>query len=85
MSYYNTSIDNRINGYAFLSLDESTLRQFGVSYGFKITLMDIIENLVCDKTFCSCLHAYCYMNLSIVCIIDNSLIHDMYDLWIEEG
>jgi hypothetical protein len=32
----------------YVSLDESMLRQFGVSYGFKVTLMDIIETLVCD-------------------------------------
>ena len=41
-------LDARINGFALLSLDESTLRQFEVSYGFKLTLMNIIENLVCD-------------------------------------
>ena len=43
-------IDNRINGCALLSLDESTLGQFGVSYGFKHNLMKIIEDLdqVCD-------------------------------------
>ena len=40
-------LDNRINGCALLSLDESTLRQFGTSYGFIFTLMNIIENLVC--------------------------------------
>ena len=68
--YYYYNIDNRIGGSAFLSLDESILKQFGVSYGFKFTLMEIIENLVCDieinYTFCSCMHAcnnlfaYCY-------------------------
>ena len=47
-------IENRINGHALLSLDESTLRQFGVSYGFKLTLMSIIESLVHDIH----LHAY---------------------------
>ena len=41
-------IDNRINGFALLSLDESTLGQFGVTYGFRLTLMSIIEELVCD-------------------------------------
>ena len=46
-AYY---IGNRINGYAFLSLNESKLTQFGVSYGFNFTLMNIIENLVCDIT-----------------------------------
>ena len=43
-----TLLDNRIDGYALLSLDESTLREFGVSYGFKLTLINIIEDLVCD-------------------------------------
>ena len=40
-------IDNRINGSALLSLDESTLGHFGVTYGFKHTLMNIIIDLVC--------------------------------------
>ena len=47
----------RINGFALLSLDESTLRQFGVSFGFWVTLMNIIENLVCDK------YGVCYMGV----------------------
>ena len=41
-------LDARINGDVFLSLDESMLRQFGVSFGFHFTLMNIIESLVCD-------------------------------------
>ena len=40
-------IDARINGYAFLSLNESRLERFGVSFGFQFTLMNIIENEVC--------------------------------------
>ena len=40
-------IDARINGDVFLSLDESMLKQFGVSFGFKFTVMNIMENLVC--------------------------------------
>ena len=51
MDIIRLQLENRINGYALLSLDESTLRQFGVSYGFKLTLMSIIENLVHDITF----------------------------------
>ena len=41
-------IDATINGYAFLSLNESRLERFGVTYGFQVTLMNIIENLVRD-------------------------------------
>ena len=39
-------IDARINGYGFLSLNESRLERFGVSFGFQIPLMNIIEDLV---------------------------------------
>ena len=40
-------LDAKINGCAFLSLNESRLERFGVSFGFQFTLMNIIENLVC--------------------------------------
>ena len=40
-------IDARINGYGFLSLNESRLERFGVSFGFLLPLMNIIEDLVC--------------------------------------
>jgi hypothetical protein len=39
-------VDAKINGRAFLSLNESRLERSGVSLGFQCTLMDIIENLV---------------------------------------
>ena len=39
-----------------MSLDESTLRQFGVSFGFQVTLMSITENLVCDTVILLYLH-----------------------------
>ena len=42
-------LDVRINGDVFLSLDESMLKQLGVSFGFKFTVMNIIENLVCSS------------------------------------
>ena len=42
------SLVAKINGREFLNLNESRLEQFGVSLGFQCTLMDIIENLVCD-------------------------------------
>ena len=40
-------LDVRINGDVFLSLDESMLKQLGVSFGFKFTLLNIIGHLVC--------------------------------------
>ena len=40
-------LDARINGFAFLILDEEMLEQLGVTIGFKFTLMSIIEDLVC--------------------------------------
>ena len=44
------TLDDKVNGYTFLRLDESTLKQFGVTFGFRVTLMDIIqfENQVYD-------------------------------------
>ena len=45
---YRYLLDAKINGRAFLSLNESRLEQFGVSFGFQCTLMDIIEDVVCD-------------------------------------
>ena len=39
-------LDAQINGYGFLSLNESRLERFGVSFGFQIPLMNIIEDLV---------------------------------------
>ena len=45
---YHLTLDERIDGYTFKNLDESTLREFGLSYGFRHTLLDIIENVVCD-------------------------------------
>ena len=46
--FFITTLDERIDGYAFKNLDDSALREFGLSYGFRHTLLDIIENLVCD-------------------------------------
>ena len=39
-------IDARINGHIFLSLNESWLERFNVSFGFQFTIMNIIEDLV---------------------------------------
>ena len=36
-----------MNGHAFLSLTESRLEHVGVSFGFQIQVIDILENLVC--------------------------------------
>ena len=41
-------LDARINGYVFLSLNESRLERSGVSLGFQLAIMSIIEDLVCD-------------------------------------
>jgi hypothetical protein len=38
----------RINGHVFLSLNESWLTQFGISLGFKIAIMSVIQDLVCS-------------------------------------
>ena len=35
-----------MNGHAFLSLTESRLEHVGVSFGFQIQVIDILENLV---------------------------------------
>ena len=40
-------IGAKINGRAFLSLNENRLERSGVSLGFQYTLMDVIEDLVC--------------------------------------
>ena len=39
-------LDARINGHAFLSLNESRLECFHVSFGFQFTIMNIIEDMV---------------------------------------
>ena len=36
----------RINGYAFLSLNESRLERFNVSFEFQFAIMNIIEDIV---------------------------------------
>ena len=41
-------LDTYINGDVFLSLNESRLEQSGVSLGFRVMLLNIIESLVCD-------------------------------------
>jgi hypothetical protein len=40
------SLDARINGPVFLNLNESSLRQFGISLGFRFAVMSIIEDMV---------------------------------------
>ena len=39
-------LDARVNGHAFLSLNESWLERFQVSFGFQLTIMNIIEDAV---------------------------------------
>ena len=46
--HIHSTLDARINGSVLLTLDKSTLQQFGLSYGFMFAVMSIIENLVSD-------------------------------------
>ena len=46
-SDYYLIIGAKINGHGFLSLNESRLEHFGVSFGFQIPCVHIIEELVC--------------------------------------
>ena len=39
-------LDGRINGHVFLSLNESRLERFHVSFGFQFAIMNIIEDMV---------------------------------------
>ena len=47
---FRSLLDGRINGDVFLSLNESRLERSGVSLGFQVILLKIIESLVCDIT-----------------------------------
>jgi hypothetical protein len=40
-------LDAKINGHVFLSLNESRLERFHVSFGFQFAIMSIIEDVVC--------------------------------------
>ena len=44
---YYLIIGAKINGHGFLSLNESRLERFGVSFGFQMPCLHIIEELVC--------------------------------------
>ena len=44
--FINFYLDARINGNVFLSLNESRLERFHVSFGFQFAIMNIIENMV---------------------------------------
>ena len=44
-------LDAKINGRAFLSLNESRLERSGFSFGFQCTLMDVIESLVYNNNY----------------------------------
>ena len=41
-------LDAKINGRGFLSLNVSLLQPFGLTLGFVLPLMNIIEDLVCS-------------------------------------
>jgi hypothetical protein len=41
-------LEAKINGHVFLSLNESRLERFNVSFGFQLSIANIIEDLVCD-------------------------------------
>ena len=44
-----STLGARINGFALLNLNENRIERLGVSMGFQFTLLNIIENLVCDS------------------------------------
>ena len=46
MTCYYYYLDARINGHAFLNLSESWLERFQVSFGFQLTIINIIEDAV---------------------------------------
>ena len=48
-SQHSLTLDARINGDVFLSLNESRLGQPGVSLGFQFAIMNIIADLICDN------------------------------------
>ena len=48
---FHSLLDARINGDVFLRLNETRLERSGVSLGFQVTLLNIIESLVCDVYF----------------------------------
>ena len=42
-------VDARVSGNGFLSLDEGRLERLGVSLGFLLPLVNIIQELVCSR------------------------------------
>lgn len=39
-------VDAKVNGYGFLELDADSLKELGVSVGFRLAVMKVIKNLV---------------------------------------
>ena len=59
-------LDARINGHIFLSLNESRLERFRVSFGFQFAIMNIIEDImVCSWEDASIVH---WFGGQLVCI-----------------
>ena len=54
-----STLGARINGFALLTLSESRLERLGMSIGFHVILMSIIENLICDIHVCLHVYKYC--------------------------
>ena len=62
-------LDARINGHILLSLNESRLEHFNVSFGFQLAIANIIQDLVCDiPIMCTVLGS-----IGLVCLINNIL------------
>ena len=48
---YGVTIDAKVNGRAFLRLNENTMKRLSVSIGFELLLLSIIDELVCSHSF----------------------------------
>ena len=48
---YGVTIDAKVNGRAFLRLNENALKRLSVSIGFELLLLSIIDEQVCSHSF----------------------------------
>ena len=55
------SVDAKISGDVFLSLDKDSLEYYGLSTKFQIPLMKIIEEVVCN------IPEYLFLTLTLIC------------------
>ena len=54
---YGVTIDAKVNGRAFLRLNENTMKRLSVSIGFELLLLSIIDELVCSHSFIKTIYA----------------------------